>query len=573
MEKYDGAQAFIEVCNANGVEKIFFNPGGEMGLLLATIAKYRILGKPCPQLILCLDESVALTAAQGHYMISGKPQVVMVHTELGTLQFGGALHNAQWGRIPVILWAGAQPTGPRVNWKGEPFDQGMSVRNCVKWDHTIETGENIHDVLQKAFDTAYTEPCGPVYLAYPRDIISEKIDKVDLPRSAGVAVSKAPPPDTAVLEKVAEALINAENPLILPGCTGRYPETIAMLIELAETLCAPVVSGPVWMNFPTTHPLFGGIEQILGSRKANPYMAEADVVLAIDYDIPYAAAPGLPGPEANVIQIDVDPLTAGRPLWGRGADTYIDADSRKAIPALTAIIRQKLTPEKTAELRLRYTALENAHVKQRREWREIAESKSDQNPVSTDWICQCLSKLIDDETIVLHHTISQSASATELIDRTRPRTLMGCPAGSIQWALGAALGAKVAAPDKLVVSIMTDGGYVWGGPVASLWPSVAYDAPFLSIILNNQSYGFIKLLVERNYGEGSIPDRMAFEAGVDIMPAADYAGIARSCGAYGRTVETADEVMPALKEALDSVRNGKPAVVDFRTERQIESVF
>ena len=150
---------------------------------------------------------------------------------------------------------------------------------------------------------------------------------------------------------------------------------------------------------------------------------------------------------------------------------------------------------------------------------------------------------------------------------------MGCPAGSIQWALGAALGAKVAAPDKLVVSIMTDGGYVWGDPVASLWSSVTYEAPFLSVILNNQSYGFIKLLVERNYGEGSIPDRMPFEAGVDIMPAADYAGIAQACGAYGRTVEKAEEVLPVLKEAIEKVRNGRPAVVDIRGERQIESVF
>jgi acetolactate synthase-1/2/3 large subunit len=151
--------------------------------------------------------------------------------------------------------------------------------------------------------------------------------------------------------------------------------------------------------------------------------------------------------------------------------------------------------------------------------------------------------------------------------------MMSCPAGSIQWALGAALGAKVAAPDKLVVSIMTDGGFVWGSPVATLWPSVAYKAPFLSVILNNQSYGFIKLLVERSYGEGTIPDRMAFEAGVDIMPAADYAGVAQACGAYGRTVEDPDDVMPALKEAIDQVRKGRPAVIDVRGEREVNSVF
>src|SRR4030042_2408382 len=101
MEQYQGAEAFIEVLNANGVEHIFFNPGGEQAAIQATIAKFRLSGKRTPRLILCLDESVAMTAAHGHYMVSGRPQLVMVHAELGTQQVGGALHNAQWGRIPV----------------------------------------------------------------------------------------------------------------------------------------------------------------------------------------------------------------------------------------------------------------------------------------------------------------------------------------------------------------------------------------------------------------------------------------------------------------------------------------
>ncbi|MFC1921234.1 thiamine pyrophosphate-requiring protein [Chloroflexota bacterium] len=574
MDKYDGAEAFIEVLNAYGVEHIFFNPGGEQGALLATIAKYRLLGKPCPRLILCLDESVALTAAHGHYMISGRPQFVMVHSELGTLQLGGALHNAQWGRVPVILWAGAQAVGQRVNWKGEPYDQGMSMRNCVKWDYTIQSGENIHDVLGKAFDIAFTEPCGPVYLCFPRDLITEKIDRAALTEFSKSAVSKAPPVDAATLEKVAATLIEAENPLIVAGYTGRYPESVAKLVELAETLCAPVMTGPVYMNFPTEHPLCAGIEQIMGSKSRNPaILSEADVILAIDYDVPYVPAPGAPKAEANIIQFDIDPLTAGRPLWGRGANTYIDADSRQVIPALTAAIRNKLTPEKTAQLKERYTRLETGHIKLREQQRQEALNMAQQRPISPDWVCHCINELIDEETILLHHTISHFASATEQIPRTRPGTQMTCPAGSIQWALGAALGAKVAAPDKLVVSIMSDGGYVWSAPVASLWPAVSYKAPFLSVIMNNQSYGFIKLLVERSYGEGSIPDRMAFEAGVDIAPPADYAAIAEACGAWGRTVTDPDDVLPVLKEAIKHVRNGRPAVVDMRLERDVRSVM
>jgi len=287
MEKYEGAEAFVEVLNAHGVENIFFNPGSATVPIQVTISKFRAAGKRAPRLILCLDESLTMTAAHGHYMVSGRPQVVMAHCELGTQRVGGAFLNAQFGRIPVILWAGLQlPGSPRVNWKQEPYDQGLIVRNSVKWDHEIQSDENIHDVLQKAFQIAYTEPCGPVYLAFPPSILTEKIDRVVIPPSDVTPISTVAPADVDILSKAAEILIEAENPLIVAGYSGRYHQSVASLVELAETLCAPVITSQTWMNFPHTHPLCAGVEQYRGSRKTNPF-ADADVLLVIDYDMPY----------------------------------------------------------------------------------------------------------------------------------------------------------------------------------------------------------------------------------------------------------------------------------------------
>lgn len=566
MEKCEGVEAFIEVLNANGVENIFFNPGGEQGSILATISKYRVSGRPSPRLVLCLDESVAMTAAHGHYMVSGRPQVVMVHSELGTLQVGGALHNAQWGRIPLILWAGSMTVGKRLNWMKEPYDQGLIVRNCVKWDHEIKPEENIHDVLQKAFQIAYTEPCGPVYLSYPRDTMTRKVDKVTIPLSARASVYSGAQVDNTALNKVADILLDAERPIIIPGYTGRHPETVPLLVKLAEILSSAVLPSQVWMNFPTNHPLCVGMEQILGSRKANPYITEADVVLAIDYDMPYASAEGAPRPDAKIIHLDVDPLTQGRPIWSRGADFYIETDSREAIPALTRIIQQKLTLEKSAKLKERFIQLESQNKKQRKEWQNLAMSKANQKPISPDWLCRCLAEIIDEDTIVVHHNINMSASATEQIERTKPGTWLGCAAGSIQWALGAAFGAKVAAPDKTVVSLMTDGGFIWGCPVASLWSAKSYQTPFLAVIFNNSAYGFIRGMVERTAGE-KLSDEMAFEAGVDIMPPPDYAFVAQSCSGYGKTVSDPTDIPSVLNESMEQVRHGKPAVVNVITER------
>ncbi len=130
------------------------------------------------------------------------------------------------------------------------------------------------------------------------------------------------------------------------------------------------------------------------------------------------------------------------------------------------------------------------------------------------------------------------------------------------------MGAKLAAPDKTVISVMTDGGFIWSCPVATLWTARTYQAPFLSVILNNQGYNIIRKMVQKGHGENEFTDEAAFEAGVDIKPPPDFALIAQACGAYGRMVEDPADVRPALREALDQIRLGRLAVLDVRIARE-----
>lgn len=562
MDQYTGAEAFLEICNANGIEDIFFNPGGEFAAVNAALLKYIALGKQAPRFRVCLHESVAMTAAHGYYMVSGKPQVVLVHSELGTQQVAGGLHNAQWGRIPVVLMAGTSPASGRTNWKGEVYDQGLMTRNSVKWDHELTPEEDIHEIMQKAIDIALTEPRGPVYLSYSREIMTKRYEKREPAAYRGI-IEPLPAADRQSLEKMAEILLSAKNPLIVAGYIERHHENVARLVELAETLCAPVVPGLTRMNFPTTHPLCAGMEEIGGGVRGNEPFAEADVILAIDYDLPYVPADIFPDKNARILHIDVDPMTVGRPLWGRGAEIYIRADSREALPALTGILREKISPELKAGFRERFRMLEEKHRKRREENNKRALSKSTEKPVSPDWLGYCLNRILDEDTILVNHLISQSSSVAGMVDRTRPGTLLGCAGGSIMWALGAALGAKAAEPGKTVVSVMTDGGFVWGCPVASLWPMMVYRMPVLAVIFDNRSYGAIRTLVER-MSETRLTEEMGFVSGLDISPPPDYALIAESCGGYGRVVTEPEDVLPVLKEALNEVKNGRLAVVDVR---------
>jgi len=316
------------------------------------------------------------------------------------------------------------------------------------------------------------------------------------------------------------------------------------------------------MNFPSNHPLCLGIEQIGGSRKKDAGYDEADVILVIDYAMPYVGSAPRPRPETKIIHIDVDPLTQGRSLWGRGADIFIKADSRLVIPALDKLLKSKITVSQRAELDERFKRLATRSETTRQGWFEAAKKQSGETFVTADYLCYCLNQELDEDAIVVNHTLSHCASATEQIVRTKPGTWFGCPSGAIGWAPGAALGAASADPGKIVAAVMTDGGFVWGCPTSTLWTAANYRFPFLAVICNNGGYGAIRDVQHEMLGAGLPDGGFIAESAVDFRP--DYATIARGAGAVGFTVERPADVQPMLKQALAAVRNGKPAVLDVR---------
>lgn len=571
----EGAEAFVELLNANGVEYIFLNPGTDTFPIQEALSKFKALGKRTPETILSLHESVGMAAAHGHFMLSGRPQVVLVHVDVGTQQVGGALHNAQRGRIGVIFCAGRAPwtfeqnkRGERflnIHWLQEQLDQASIVRGYVKWDYELRTNDNIHQVVQRAFQIASTEPCGPVYLSLPTELLMEKIKRVRIPAVARHAAPSTPQADTALLAEAATMLIEAKMPLIITGDPGRHPQSVASLVELAETLGARVITSQVRMNFPTTHPLCGG-------NDPNRYLADADVLLLIDCDVPYVPTQAKPKSETKIIHISIDPVKQDIPLWVFPVDVLIAADSSKAIPALSEMIRQKVTAEQQARIQARFKQLQSEHQQLHDGWHRLALTKAEQKPISPQWLCHCLNEVIDEDTILLNEAVTNAPFVMRLIHRTKPGTLFSSGT-SLGWGLGAALGAKLAAPDKTVVTLVGDGSFLFGCPIAALWAADVYQAPFLSVIFNNEQYQAPKEALRRAYGKQSFSEKTGAWIGVDIVPSPDYALIAQACHAYGRTVEDPSTLQSALRDALDQVRRGKPAVLDVRIESPQSPLF
>jgi acetolactate synthase-1/2/3 large subunit len=565
----EGGEAFIELLNANGVDYIFLNPGTASVSIQEALSKFKALGKRAPGVILSLHEFVALSAAHGYFMVSGKPQVVLVHLALGTLQLGGALLNVQRGRAGVIICATRVPSsreGKRtgvpsfpLHWIHEQFDQSGTVRGYVKWEYELRSIETIHEVVQRAFQIASTEPCGPAYLVLPQDLLGQKMKEVRIPPVARHGAASAPQVDMALMEKTATMLMQAAEPLIITGYSGRHPQAVGSLVELAETLGARVVTSQYHMNFPTTHPLCGGFGP-------EPYFKDADVIFVIDHDVPYIPARANLKPDAKLIHFDIDTVKPGFPTWGFAADILAECDSSKALPLLSQIIRQRATPEDKARFQARFLRLQNERQKQREQGQNLPMTKAAQKPISGDWLCRCLAEVIDDDTIVVEEAVTNRFAVLRHIQRTKPGTFFTSEGSSLGWALGAALGAKLASPDSTVVTLVGDGTFIFGSPISALWAANAYHAPFLCVVFNNRLYNAPKGAIRGTYGGQSFSEKTGLWVGVDIKPSPDYALIGQACGAYGKVVEDPEDLKPALANAIKKVRQGIPAVVDVRIE-------
>jgi acetolactate synthase-1/2/3 large subunit len=354
-------------------------------------------------------------------------------------------------------------------------------------------------------------------------------------------------------------LVQAENPLILTNYAGRHPQSVASLVELAETLNARVVASPARLNFPVAHPLFGGYE-------VGGFLAEADVILIIDHDVPYVPVQTKPRPEARIIHLDIDPLKAAMPVWGFPADILVQADSRRAIPELVQAIRSKITSDRQTVIQSRLPQIQSQHQQMLSKWQAMASIQSSRRPISPDWLFHCVNEVIDENTLVLEEVVTNRAALLRQIRRTQPGTFFQSGGSNLGWGLGAAIGARLAAPDKTVVSLVGDGSFIFGCPTAALWAANRYQAPFLCVIANNSQYTAPRIILRQALGSDSFSEKSGNWVGTDLKPSPDFAALARSCWAYGETVDNPSDLKPALIEALKQVQAGKTAVLDVKVE-------
>jgi acetolactate synthase-1/2/3 large subunit len=567
---YTTSTALLEAMREAGARYAFANLGSDHTGIMEAYAKAKGEGTlhSLPELILCPHESVALSAAHGYAQVSGEPQVVLVHVDCGTQNLGGAIHNASRGRVPVLIFAGLSPmtqegelTGTRsefIHWLQDTSDQRGMLRGYAKYDHEIRTGRNVKQLVHRAVQIARSEPAGPVYLTAAREVLEEQLPPQ--PPQGPWWDPVAPAALTAeVADEIAVALAGARSPLVVTSYLGRDPAAVAELVRLCELAAVGVIeSVPMRVNFPDDHPLHLGYQW--NAPEQNPVLAEADVILVLGSDVPWMPAYNRPASSARCYVIDVDPLKEQLPLWHVPARRYAMADLATALRQLAARLGEPGRLD-AAEAAARTARYRDTHDAQRARW-AAAELPAPDGTITPEYLVACVRDAVGADALVLTEAITNYQVVSEHLRATRPGSLIGSGGGSLGWSGGAAVGAKLAAPDRTVVSLVGDGSYLFGVPSSAQWMARRYQAPSLTVIFDNQGWKAPSLSTLAVHPDGHLAGG-GFAA--SFQPGADLAGVAAAAGgAYARTVTAADLLPVTLRRALDHVGHGQSAVISVR---------
>ena len=557
------SDALVQSMKLGGIDHLFFVSGSEIAFWQESIAKANERGWPAPRLITVTHEGVALNAALGTAMVRNQPAATAVHVDVGTLNYGGAIHTAWRGNYPVLITAG---TGPRaypgsmigarnspVQWVQEPRDQGGIVRQYTKVDHRLEHQDNPGLMISRLLQIAMSEPKGPAYLTVPRETAMLKLPgKTHFPTRDELGIARPAWPDPSDARRAAQWLIEARNPGIYSATAGRNPEAVAEVVRLAELLALPVLDMDRLnrLNFPTTHDLYG----------TAPQPSDADALLMLEPLVPYISPMAAPKDGSKTIWVDSDPVLSSYKTMEFQADLWLPvtvAAATRAICEAAEGLLSKSDMVRIAERRERLAVRKREMIEENE---RLAQEAGRRKPMHPRWVGYQLGKILEPDAIVLDDAISNSDYVCAYHRRAQPGTYFASGGSSGGWGAGAAFGAKLAAPDRDVVLATGDGYFMFGTPLPALWSAEHYKAPFLTLVFVNRSYTTGTNGLKRTYPSGVAVRTENYEGGV-FDPPPDFAKLAEAANCYGQTVREAEEVGPALKRAMEQVRKGTPALV------------
>lgn len=578
-----GADFMVDLIKALDLEYVAANPGSSFRGLHESLVNYG--GNRAPELLTCCHEESSVAMAHGYAKIAGRPMMVMAHGTVGLQHASMAVYNAFADRVPVFIVLGniLDATWRRgdVEWAHAVQDATAMVRDYVKWDDTPVSLPHFAESVMRAYKIAMTPPYGPVVLVADAVLQEEPVPEADRARLRVPKLTPSAPPaaDAGAVAELARMLVAAESPRLITGRPARTPRGLALLVELAELLQAPVqdMRFPMRMNFPSRHPLKLGAGVSVGDADLIVGLEHPELFLNLNAMTPVnrlgMESRPLYRPGTRIATINASELItkSNYQEFGRyiEADLAIAADTEATLPALIEACRRLITPERRRQFDQRGARLAEASRRAFEQGLEQAAWGWDASPVSTARLSAEIWNAVKDEDWSLVSDVSFISNwPHRLWDFTKHHQFIGWSgAYGIGYGAPAAVGAALAnrAHGRISVNVQCDGDLNYAPAV--LWTAAHHRIPLLTVMHNNRSYH-----QERMYltDVASRANRDVRRAGIgnDLTdPNIDYASLAKAYGVAGiGPIENPNDLGPALKRALAIVKNGEPALVDVVTQ-------
>ncbi|MGD1071965.1 MAG: thiamine pyrophosphate-binding protein [Bryobacteraceae bacterium] len=571
-----GADFMVDVIKTLGIEYVAANPGSSFRGLQESLINYG--GNKNPEWLTCCHEESSVAMAHGYAKIEGRPMMIMAHGTVGLQHASMAIYNAYCDRVPVYIVLGnildINYRRGNAEWVHSVQDAAAMVRDYTKWDDTPITLSHFAESAVRAYQIAMTPPCEPVVLVADGALQEEPIAEKNL-RIPKMVLSAPPQGESNAVREAARMLVAAENPVIVAGRVARTPKGVELVVELAETLQAPVRDQRLRMNFPTRHPL---------STRAG--LADADVILSLEtqdlWSLMHAQtglnrygmeshATTLPG--AKLINISAVELNhkSNYQDFGRlnESDLSITGDAEATLPALIEEIKRQLTPDRRRALADRGAKTVEEIRKAREKDRELAAVGWDASPITTARLsAELWAQIRNEDWSLASNEVFISSWPGRLWDFKKHYQYIGAQGGAgIGYGAPAAVGAALAnrKHGRITVNIQPDGDLNYAPGV--LWTAAHHRIPLLTVMHNNRAYH-----QERMYLQlvGNKLDRGVTMSDVGTAltdPNIDYASIAKGYGMYSEgPIADPKELGPAIRRGLERVKAGEPVLIDAITQ-------
>ena len=533
-----GRSAFLSLLKDEGITHLFGNPGTTELPIMDALTEH-----PDLNYMMSMQESLVVYMAEGYSRSSGKLSACNVHVAPGLGNAMGAIYAAKFANTPIIITAGQQEQGHGLT---EPllYDPLVPIAQpLVKWAVEVTRFEDLPRIVRRAAKVAMTPPTGPVFISLPGDILNEE---GALELGARTRVDTRVRPIDSTLEKTAERILSASNPVIVAGHELATDDALQEAAEFASIIGCPVYQQTVQYgaHFLSEHPGFMGALS-RDQQQVRDVLSPYDLLIVLGADVLRMS-----------VWSSVEPLPEGMKIvqigqrdWEMGknfpTELAIRADVKETLKALNPKLMERggADQKSRADESLNKLSSKNWSAKREVMVKELTAAPQT-GAIDPAWMVMKIVDTMPEETIIVDEGIISSRALMSLLPYRTSSSLFGMASGGIGWGVPAACGVQAAHPEKPLIAIIGDGSSMYS--IQALWTAANQKLPVNYVICDNGGYRIIKERLFSFHGNENF-------IGMDFKePAVDFVGLANSVGVPSVRVVGHNELVPALEDALNN---------------------